>query len=509
VSQTAPLPPAAPQLIYQPAHLSARAVEDQCDCACAVTLPAAPPLRQPQPNSPYLLAPDSPFFPLTGDYHVTLNSTSNTVILNQAAMLMAQHFSTARMLSHVPPAWSNRWGRAVVQSTLHQMVGVGLLQPENAPSPPVAEETAILSAWLHITDRCNLRCAYCYLPHHRVDMTPETGQAALEATFRSAVAHRFRQVKLKYAGGEAMLRFPLIAGLHRYAQTLANRHNLALDGVILSNGTRLTPKIIRAMQQLGLRLMISLDGVGDMHDRQRKYANGRGSFADVSQAVDLALSHQLIPDISVTISGRNAAGLPQLMAWLLERDLPFSLNFYRENEHAATHKDLKLEEEKIIDGMQAAFAVIEANLPRRSLLASLIDRANLAVPHRRTCGVGHSYLVFDHVGQVSKCQMQMDRPVTTSHAGDPLALLQADQQGIQNIPVEEKEECRHCRWKNWCTGGCPLATYRATGRYDLKSPNCNIYKALYPAAVRLEGLRLLMYANGGEETSVNRSNERA
>jgi uncharacterized protein len=33
-----------------------------------------------------------------------------------------------------------------------------------------------------------------------------------------------------------------------------------------------------------------------------------------------------------------------------------------------------------------------------------------------------------------------------------------------------------------------------TGRYNLKSPHCNIYKALYPEVLRLEGLRLLKYA---------------
>jgi uncharacterized protein len=91
--------------------------------------------------------------------------------------------------------------------------------------------------------------------------------------------------------------------------------------------------------------------------------------------------------------------------------------------------------------------------------------------------------------------MKINQPVTTARAEDPLALIRTDTLGIQNISVEEKEDCHHCEWKYWCTGGCPLATHRATGRYDVKSPNCNIYKALYPEAVRLEGLRLLKYAD--------------
>jgi uncharacterized protein len=325
-------------------------------------------------------------------------------------------------------------------------------------------------------------------------MSLETGRAAVEATFRSAVKHGYGKVKFKYAGGEPLLRYPLLLQLHRHAQGLAQEHDLELDGVVLSNGTLLTEEMITQLQSLSLRLMISLDGVGKWHDVQRSYVGGRGSFNDVAEAVELALAHGLVPDISITVSGRNAAGLPETVAWVLERDLPFSINFYRQNDFSAGQQDLALEEEAIIAGMRAAFRVVERNLPEHSLLASLSDRANLAVAHQRTCSVGDSYIVFDQRGRMAKCQMKMDQPVADASAEDPLAIIQADQVGIQNLSVEEKEGCRDCEWKSWCTGGCPLETYRATGRYDLKSPNCNIYKAIFPDVLRLEGLRLLEHA---------------
>jgi uncharacterized protein len=91
--------------------------------------------------------------------------------------------------------------------------------------------------------------------------------------------------------------------------------------------------------------------------------------------------------------------------------------------------------------------------------------------------------------------MQMKKPVTDFTAEDPLKLIQLDQIGIQNLPVNEKEGCKSCDWKHWCTGGCSLLTHTATGRYDVKSPNCRIYKTIYPEAMRLEGLRLLKYAD--------------
>jgi uncharacterized protein len=305
-------------------------------------------------------------------------------------------------------------------------------------------------------------------------------------------------VKIKYAGGEPLLRYPLILELHTYAKSLADEYGLILEEVVLSNGTLLTAEMAQTLKALGIRLMISLDGFGDYHDSHRSYASGRGSFTDVAEAIELALANRLVPSISVTVSSRTAAGLPQIMAWILERSLPFSLNFYRENELTASRPDMRLDEEKIITGMLAAFKVIENNLPRRDFLGGIMDRVNLSSAHIRTCGVGQNYLVFDQNGLAAKCQMQIQQPVTNLQAEDPLAVIRTDLLGIQNISVEEKEGCKTCEWKNWCAGGCPLETHRVTGRYNVKSPNCNIYKALFPEALRLEGLRLLKYADDPE-----------
>jgi uncharacterized protein len=491
MKNTTDAPTEPPFILYEPP--SARTGEGQCDCACVATIPLEPPTTAVAPPnaSPYVLQNPFTAIPVVPHRHVIVNDYTSAVVVNESTLTMARHFHNPRPLTDWPDSWSAAWGETAVRHILTQLVTLKLLAPAHVPTPPLAEAATTLSAWLHVTDRCNLRCPYCYLPHRREDLSPANGRAAIAATFRSAIAHHYQSVKLKYAGGEPFIRFPFIVELHQYAQSLAAQHNLALDGVILSNGTLLTAEAIQTMRALGLRLMISLDGLGEAHDSQRPYANGRGSFDDVLDGINLAQENGLTPDISITVSGRNAAELPTLLRWILDRDLPFSLNFYRENDRSATHDGLRLEEAQIIAGMQAAFAEIEANLPQRSLLASLVDRANLATPHQRTCGVGHSYLVFDQHGRASKCQMHQSQPITDVHAADPLALIRADQISLQNPAVQEKEGCRDCEWKNWCAGGCPLVTYRATGRYDVQSPNCHIYKTLYPAALRLEGLRLL------------------
>jgi uncharacterized protein len=143
--------------------------------------------------------------------------------------------------------------------------------------------------------------------------------------------------------------------------------------------------------------------------------------------------------------------------------------------------------------LRAAYHEIEQHPPRYSLLGCLLDRGNLSAPHQHTCAAGKNYLVIDHLGRVASCQMEIAHTITTIEHEDPLSILRQNHSGLQNLPVTEKEGCRDCAWKYWCTGGCPLATFRATGRYDVQSPNCGIYQALYPDVIRLEGLRLLYW----------------
>jgi uncharacterized protein len=471
---------------------SLRPAEGQCD-ACSTSVGT---VQTPPPSTQrYVLS--APVVRELGDEYTAVGGPlirGGALLLNRSALAVARHFDRPRALESVPPAWRRAWGGLTVRAALKQMVTLGLLTPHGCGAPALVETPHVLGVWLHLTNACQLACDYCYRPRSGGEMTPEVGRRAVDATFRSALAHGYARIKLKYAGGEPTLRFPLVIGLHRHAADLARRCGLELEGVVISNGVALTPRTIETIQELDLRLAISLDGVGRTHDAQRHTASGRGSFERVARSIDLALAHGLAPDLSITVSGRNADGLAELMAWVLDRDLLFSLNFYRETDRPSACSDLQLEEERIVAGMLAAYEVIGARLPERSLLASLADRANLAAPHLHPCSAGHSYLVFDHLGRVAKCQMDMAHTVADADDADPLNVVRRSRSGILNPRVDERAECRGCPWRYWCAGGCPLMAFRATGRYDAPSPSCGIYRALFPEIVHLEGFGLLRQA---------------
>ena len=489
-----------PPILIQNDTLLHGKADRQCNCACSDS--SLKPVSQESPVdyrfSELRKNPELRCTRLDDDYFVgyippNLGSVNSIAVINDASRAILSAFDRPNVFENNYPTWKEEWGIDFVNTLLTNLAELKFLCVPNLTPLPVVDVPRVLEAWLHVTDRCNLRCHYCFLPHEHLDMSPEIGQASIDAIFRSALANNYPEVKIKFAGGEAMLRFPFVLELHEYAQELGKRYNISVDSIILTNGTLLTTEKINAMLKTGLRLMISLDGLGDGHDQQRPYAGGRSSSSDITRGIDLALQMRLIPHISITVSNLNADKLADLLEWVLKRELQFSINFYRENIFSNAYRELLLSEEKIIAGMRAAFKAIERNLPRHSLLPSLVDLADLSSAHLRTCGVGQSYLVFNNLGQVSKCHMQMNKPITSVKAEDPLAFIRADTLGIQNISVDRKEGCNSCEWRYWCSGGCPLATHRSTGRYDVKSPNCNIYKTLYPEVILLEGQRLLKW----------------
>ncbi|MDD2921674.1 MAG: radical SAM protein [Anaerolineales bacterium] len=460
---------------------SQRTTLTEGDCACSSSADTSLPTNM---NMATLRLPaDLIRQPLNDDFHVFLSPRGNygaSVLNREAIALLTEFDSCAKNPSRTAPA-----------HFLKSFLAQGLLETD-APS---LQRSNTLTAWLHVTDRCNLRCPYCYLPHLREDMSMPTAQAALRSVIRSALGRDFKRIKLKYAGGEPLLRFPFIRDLHEYAKLQAAQNGLSLDAVVLSNGVLLTDEIAQTLAASNIRLMISLDGIGNDHDVHRPYPNGRGSFREASAAIDRALSNGLTPHISVTVSAKTIDGLPQLVGWILQKDIPFNLNFYRESETSAAQADLPLDEEKTIAGLLKTFKVIESNLPRRNALSGMVDRANISAPRAYACGAGRDYLAFDQNGKVAPCQMLLQKTVADIHAPDALSVIQSDGTGFQNFPADEKEGCAACAWKRWCAGGCSLAAYRATGRYDVKSPYCKIYKAILPEAVRLEGLRVLKFGS--------------
>jgi uncharacterized protein len=470
------------------------------DCACAVSatgsrLIARPLAAERVPGLPLVRADDTVELVLDEEYRLLFRPAGNggVVVVNEPAYQVFRQFDQPATLSVMRARLAHSPDE--IDRVAARLRGAGIIShPGEAVLPGFAEpDSRTLTAWLHVSNACNLACPYCYVDKSAAGMDERAGTAAVDAVISSALAHGFQAVKLKYAGGEASLNSDLVLRLDAYARAAAAGHGLELHATLLSNGVALPRAFTESLAAAGVKIMISLDGVGGPHDAQRPTVAGKPSFRAVERTIARLVEQGCPPHLSITITARNASGVADAVRFALDRDLTFSLNFFRDNECATGFADLRYTDEQMISGMLAAFAVIGERVPSWSVLGSVLDRGQLLEPRQRPCGVGHDYVAIDHEGKVAKCHMEIERTLGDVFRDDPLELVRRDTRTTLNLLVEEKEGCRECTWRHWCSGGCPVATFRATGRYDLKSPNCAIYKAIYPEALRLEGLRLLKY----------------
>ena len=382
----------------------------------------------------------------------------------------------------------------IIEQSLALLLSSRVLQsPQLDDSKFLDIEDILLSVWLHITNECNLSCKYCYLPQDKIQMDESTAKIAVDVVFQTAQKHGYSRIKLKYSGGEPTLNFDTLITTQLYAEEQSKRTGIQLDSVMLTNGVNLDDNIIEALLKHNIKVMISLDGIGEYHNLQRPFLNEKlDSYKYVIENIQRYVDNGISPHISITVTKKNIKGLPELVSNLIDQKLKFSINFYREPSILPKYNEYSFRAEDLIMGLFEVYSIIENNLPDHGLLAKLSDRAYLHINHEYPCGAGRNYLVINSDGGIAKCQMDITDTVSSIYCEDPLEHVRSDTKSVQNLSVEDKD-CRECQWRYYCAGGCPRLTFQATGRYDAKSPLCAVYKAILPKIVRLEALRLMKY----------------
>ncbi len=177
------------------------------------------------------------------------------------------------------------------------------MQEIAAPSPlgPKRNPPGPVVIW-NLIRRCNLLCKHCYSISGDVDFPGELSTEEVFGVMDDLKA--FRVPVLILSGGEPLLR-PDIFEISRRAK------NLGFYVGLSSNGTLIDDSNIERIQDIGYDYVgISLDGLGETHDRFR----GRdGAFADSLAAVRLCRDRGIKVGLRFTMTLDNAHQLPALL----------------------------------------------------------------------------------------------------------------------------------------------------------------------------------------------------
>lgn len=353
------------------------------------------------------------------------------------------------------------------------------------PAAPSSVEIAI-------TGRCNLCCKYCFYADEMValsDLPTERWLAFFAELGRLAVQ------RVTLTGGEVFTRpdlFELIDGV------VANRMRYGL----LSNGTLITEKVLQQFEvgKRRLRLdsiQLSVDGSrAEIHDKSRP-----ASFERTMRALRLLREAGFPVVVRVTINRHNVDDLENIARLLLEE---VGLDSFGTNEAFNCGITERQEEGVILtpsqrrramrtlielteryNGRISAAAGPLAFAREFKMIEEKLSAGETSVPGRGTlCGCGG---VFDKIGILH------DGAIVPCHILHPLRLGTVGVDDLQRvwlehplmnalrrrraIPLQSLETCRDCRYRGFCTGGCPGGALFFNGDPNTRNP-MNCYRVL-------------------------------
>lgn len=366
------------------------------------------------------------------------------------------------------------------------------------PAPPPRRDARDFSIWLHITNMCNLKCAYCFVGEKTNDgMTTEVMKKVAENIRTTTDARGTQEIAVKFAGGEPTISVPRMEQFRAILLSEMEGSSAHVRFGVLSNGTLVNDQLVRFLKETGTSISISLDGYGDAHDIFRVNAAGKGSWDTVSANVETLIAHGIRPYIMGTISRDSCRSLPELVSWIYARKLNCRLSVVRNPGASWSGGDRRQEYAEynrvLAEAFDRAFTVLEDPGVAIDLRYGL-DLCELEFDHPSqgiTCGTGDSHLVIKPDGSLVACPMTIQDKGIIS-AGDLLATARAT---FEYSPADRhyerlEDDCLSCRWFGVCSGGCPITNLRIKGHAFTRSPLCSFYQSVIPRYLRFYGTKM-------------------
>lgn len=329
---------------------------------------------------------------------------------------------------------------------------------------------------LWVTTDCNLRCRYCYASggDEAEYMDWQVAKQALDIMLSQSDSF-----KIQFAGGEPLLNMDLIEQVVRYTQGLGIGYQLQ------TNATLIDDKVAANLKRMGVDVGVSLDGLPEVNDSLRPFANGYGSTRATIAGLEKLRVAGIGVGLTCVLSAENITGLPGLV----------ELASYLGNVEGIAFDLLRLIGRASEDSVRQA----DPTLAARSVSAALRRADELALMGGRRVrfrevermryllinGISRRHRCYFDAGQLLMVKPNGDAYPCASLAGFPEFYLGnvleqdfTDEVGV-NLQrcrqlITPPHYCLTCR-RHWlCGGSCPAQTYAQQLAEEIKPTECYI-----------------------------------
>ncbi|MBT3407595.1 radical SAM protein, partial [Candidatus Woesearchaeota archaeon] len=141
------------------------------------------------------------------------------------------------------------------------------------------------TASLHIvaiTKRCNHDCLYCHANakmsnDKKLDMDEKTAKKTVDFIFNSPN----NNICIEFQGGEPLINFDIIKYIIEYSLEINIKYHKELKFALVTNLTLMDEEKLEFLMKHRVGLCTSLDGTKEIHDKNRQYIDGKGTYDNV------------------------------------------------------------------------------------------------------------------------------------------------------------------------------------------------------------------------------------
>lgn len=353
------------------------------------------------------------------------------------------------------------------------------------------KETPLYGIALLVTQKCNLRCSYCYGDGGEYG---ERGQMTVDTAIRAVdwlldCSPNLTQNQITFFGGEPLMNFPLIEKVVAYANKIARQKNREIIFKIATNSSLLDEKKLTYLKQNKFHVLASFDGPKHVHDSQRQFLSGRKSYDIISSRINRLLTEiplargratvmAGVDPLEVRTAMRNIGfktyNVIPASPCMLTGQQPMTL---LEREHNAIGQIRYVEEEygdAILETIKNRDIQALKDWDPDLIKFKYLDRCINQVRRYHSCGAGRSYVAVATNGYVYTCHRFIGQP---KHKLGSISKTSLDRNIHLRSPISVSETCSRCFAKFFCGGGCKYDNQAMTNSmFEPDETRCKVMK---------------------------------
>lgn len=289
------------------------------------------------------------------------------------------------------PVASNKGGSVLVYPPL-----TSDLEDSQRPAGFHSEAFPLRNLVMHITEACNLRCDYCYIQKTPRVMNRQVAEQSVRFLFDHA-PEGDDPLSITFFGGEPLLEPGLIEYIHALASQQGGVRGREVTFGMTTNATLITAQNAQMIKRLGISVRLSLDGVGDAHDRHRRTISGKGSFDLIRRQLGHIAEIESV-SVRLTVSPDTAAQLPASIQWLSDHGFN-SISFSPVTEAEWSEESLA----QLLEAQQQLYRIQNASDGVKISHIGKTERALAAQGPRWGCGAARGFVAVDPEGYLYPC----------------------------------------------------------------------------------------------------------